>query len=103
MVVGVLKLHHPCFFVFVRASGGFHLPDGSFCPFRYYGIFFALYGGFSVFLSGDMHYSNMLALSNSIGKRKIEDRTIDIECEATAMSGIPPAWQTTGRRKKKGI
>jgi hypothetical protein len=32
-----------------------------------------------------MHYSNMLALSNSIGKRKIEDRTIDIECEATAM------------------
>jgi hypothetical protein len=88
MVVGVLKWHHPCFFVFVdfpRASGGFHLPDGFFYPFRFCDIFFALYGGFLVFLSGDMHYSNMLALSSSIDKRKIEDRTIDIECEATAM------------------
>jgi len=48
-----------------------------------------------------MRHNNMPALSNSVGKRKIGDRTIDIESEATTMSGTPPALQTTGRRKRK--
>lgn len=47
-----------------------------------------------------MHYSNMPALSNSIGTRKIEGHTNDIECEATSKS--PPAMQTTEGDNRDG-
>jgi hypothetical protein len=105
MGVGVWKLHHPCFLVFLeyyRVCDGFQLHNGSFCPFWSGDIFFAPCGDFCVFLHGDMHRSNMHALANSVGKGKMVDRTIDIECKVTTMSKIPLAVQTAGRRNRKG-
>jgi hypothetical protein len=81
MDAGVLKVHHPCFWVCFdvdRVGDDFRLGGGPSCLFRFDDIFVAPGDGFSVLPHGGNHHSNRLGLSSSFGKCKIETRTIDI-------------------------
>jgi hypothetical protein len=81
MEAGVLKWHHPCFYVFfyfVRSCGGSRPPGGLFCLFRFGDIFFESRGGFCASLLTGTFHSNMPALASSADRQKNPSHTTGI-------------------------